>query len=184
MSQKKDNIPLFKKSQFEVARLIFNHPNKIFHIRELEKLTKLSTTAVISALDSLGKYEIVKVEKTNITTNIKANLESDNYSFYKRIYNLYMLKKFINKLRNIYTPKTIVLFGSFARGEDIEQSDIDLLVITNKTSEDIKDLPSLCEKELNRKLNMHILTSLDKSSAEFKNAVANGIVLQGYLKLI
>ena len=57
MSQKKDNTLLFKRSMFEVAKLIFNNPNKSFHIRELERLTKLSTTAVISAVDELQKYK-------------------------------------------------------------------------------------------------------------------------------
>ena len=40
------------------------------------------------------------------------------------------------------------------------------------------------EKELKRKINIHILPSLHQSYKEFKNTAANGIVLHGYLKII
>ncbi|MDR2967186.1 MAG: nucleotidyltransferase domain-containing protein [Methanobacteriaceae archaeon] len=46
----------------------------------------------------------------------------------------------INFARSLKDPKIekIILFGSVARGEDKEDSDIDLLIITN--SDNIKDL--------------------------------------------
>jgi hypothetical protein len=46
-----------------------------------------------------------------------------------------------------------------------------------------KDL-AVYEKYFNRKINIHNLPSLEKSEKVFKNAVANGIVLHGYLKVI
>ncbi|MBL7169758.1 MAG: nucleotidyltransferase domain-containing protein [Candidatus Aenigmarchaeota archaeon] len=188
MSQKNNRrkILFFRESSFKVAELIFNYPNKIFHIRKLAKETGLSTTAVISATEELEEFEIVKVEKTDITTNIKANLESDSCIFYKKVFNLYRLERYaiIEELKRFFRPEIIVLFGSFAKGEDIEESDIDVLIISNVV--DILDNVNLSkyEKLLNRKINLHILPSLEKSSNEFKNTIANGIVLHGYLKLL
>ena len=190
MSQKKDKgkILFFRESIFRVAELIFNFPNKTFHIRMLEKETGFSTTAVIDATEELKTYEIVKIEETPLTTNVKANLESEAYSFYKLVFNLYRLKRygFVDKLIEIFNnPEAIVLFGSFAKGEDIEESDIDILVISSNTDKDYsEETLDTFKKELNRKMNIHILPSLAKSSNEFKNAVANGIVLNGYIKIL
>jgi predicted nucleotidyltransferase len=189
MSQKKDKgkILFFRESSFKVAELIFNYPNKTFHIRKLAKETKQSTTAIVSAIQDLNNFRIIRLDKTDLTTNIKADTESDDYRFYKKIFNLYRLERysFIEKLKDAFQAETIVLFGSFAKGEDIEESDIDILIITNhKEAKNTNQILSVNEKLLNRKINLHILPSLEKSSKEFKNAVANGIVLHGYLKVL
>ena len=90
MLQKKDKgkILFFRESSFKVAELIFNYPNKTFHIRKLAKETKQSTTAIVSAIKDLNRFKIVKLVKTELTTNIKADTESDAYRFYKKIFNL------------------------------------------------------------------------------------------------
>ena len=96
MSQKKDKskILFFRESIFRVAKLIFNYPNKTFHIRMLEKETGFSTTAIIDSINELRKFEVIQVEYTALTTNIKANLESEAYRFYKLVFNLYRLKRY------------------------------------------------------------------------------------------
>ena len=107
------------------------------------------------------------------------------------IYNLHELFK--NNIIDLFkvhfhNPECIVLFGSFAKGEDIEESDIDILLVSSLKEPKYKELYNKfmksIEKEFNRKINLHILPSLEKSEKEFKNAVANGIVLYGYLKVI
>ncbi len=184
MSFKKNNErnSLFKEPVFKIANTLFGKPQTTFHLRGLAKETGLSTTAVSHALERLK--QAVVIEKTAITTNVKANLESETYRHYKRIFNLSALQDsgFLAILQRC-NPKTIVLFGSYAKGEDVETSDIDLLVITNS-----KGIPGLnlneYERKLQRVINLTFLPSLEKSSSEFKNAVANGIVLQGYLTLL
>ncbi|MBI2548399.1 nucleotidyltransferase domain-containing protein [Candidatus Woesearchaeota archaeon] len=186
MLQKK-NI-FFKESSFNVAGLIFTYPNKSFHIRMLEKETGFSTTAITRVIDEFRVHQIITIEKTPLTTNIQANVESPTYYSYKRIFNLYQLERegIVATLIDLFKPKVIVLFGSYARGEDGEKSDVDLLIITPypKRSGDTGRFLERGEKTLKRKINLHILTSLNNSSTEFKNALANGIVLQGYLKVV
>jgi predicted nucleotidyltransferase len=189
MSRKKDRekILFFRESSFEIAKLIFDYPNKEFHIRGLAKETGLSTTSVVRSTDELARFGIVKAEKTEVTTKIRADLDSDAYRFYKKIFNLYRIERhlIIENLRQAFEAEAIVLFGSFAKGEDIEESDIDVLVISNrKTDDKVREFLDICEKELNRKINLIVLPSLKNSSPEFKNAVANGIVLYGYIKVL
>ena len=188
MLQKKyDKIgPFHKKSILQIAKLIFAFPNKTFHIRMLEKLTHFSTTAIKSAIKELEKYKIIQIEKTPLTTNIKANLEAEEYRHYKIVFNLYALTRspFLHGLKEFYRPETIVLFGSFAKGEDGENSDIDILIITPRKVSGLGNLIEETEKELKRKIDLITLPSLEKSKSKFKNAVSNGIVLHGYLKVI
>lgn len=189
MLQKKDKhkIIFFRESVFRVAESIFNFPNKIFHIRMLEKETKFSTTAIADAVNELKSFGIIEIFETPITKNIKAKLDSEAYRFYKLIFNLYRLKRygFVDNLLDIFNnPEAIVLYGSFARGEDIEESDVDILIISSNTNADLSKFIEVFEKELCRKIDIKILNSLDKSSVEFKNAVANGVVLHGYLKVL
>ena len=189
MSRKKDNaeIIFFKESVLKIAELLFDKPNITFHIRGLAKAAGVSTTAVVRAVEELQKHEIIIVEKTAVTTNVKANVESEAYRFYKKIINLYRLERYkiTSTLKEIYRAKAMVLFGSFAKGEDVEESDVDILVLTNhKDTRDISDYLAECEKRLNRRINLQVLSSLEKSSPEFKNAIANGIVLHGYVKVV
>ncbi len=187
MVEKKYSYPLLKITTFRVAKLIFQTPHTVFHVRKLAKETELSTTAVLQAVKELEEAGIVMVEKTELTTNIKANLGSETYLSYKRIFNLYLLEqcKVVSLLYNTLHPKAIVLFGSYARGEDEEESDIDFLIISHtKTDEKLKKELLRCEETLGRKISLHILHSLEKSSKEFKNSIANGIVLSGYVKVV
>jgi predicted nucleotidyltransferase len=190
MLLKKDDgkIILFNESVFKVAELIFNYPNRIFHLREIAKETGLSTTAVMQSVEKLADFQIITVEKTNLTTDIRANLEAEEYVFYKRIFNLYRMCRhgFVNNIKNNFNAETIVLFGSFSKGEDIEESDVDILVITKNIGKIESHMPlsDVIEKELNRKIRIHVLKSLEKSDDEFKNTIANGIVLYGYLKVV
>ena len=56
MLQKKYKELLFRESIFRVAECIFKEPNKIFHIRMLQKETGFSTTAV---KDSVKKLKLL-----------------------------------------------------------------------------------------------------------------------------
>ena len=187
LKKDKRKILFFRESVYKVAEKIFNEPNKSFHLRGISLSSGISTTAGVNAIKELEQYGIVKVEKTPITSNIKSNQESDSYLFYKKIFNLYRLERYevIKSIINTFRAKTVVLFGSFSKGEDIENSDIDILIISNrKGNESFNKYIRKVEKLLNRKINFIILSSLEKSSNEFKNSIVNGIVLHGYLKVI
>ena len=76
------------------------------------------------------------------------------------------------------TPKCIVLFGSYQRGEDTEESDIDLFIEAKHKTINTKQF----EKKLNRKVELHFNKSFTKYPQELKNNIINGIVLHGFLE--
>ncbi len=189
-----NRIIFFKRSTFRVAEVIFTFPNRTFHLRELAEETgkiaeqePLSTTAVSASIELLKKQEIIQVTDTAATKNIRADLESRAYYDYKRIFNLYRLTRWevSGFLQRRFAPQAVVVFGSFAKGEDAENSDIDLLVVGSSDQDDhnITDWLKILEKSFHRKINLQFISTLAQATPEFRSAVANGIVLAGTLDL-
>ena len=126
--------------------------------RELAKELKTSLTRVQSVLNELRNINVVdyKIEGKNHLYFIKKNLSSK--SFILNAEN-YKLTKIINKhpeLEPIFEDvikkskcNLIILFGSYARGEDTNSSDIDIVVIERRDK--MLELEKY-EKILNRKI--------------------------------
>ena len=96
------------------------------------------------------------------------------------VYNLYSVieSNLIDFIEEKLMPKSIVLFGSYQRGEDIESSDIDIFVECKKEKLDIKKF----EKKFERKIEFHFRENFTSLPNELKNNIINGIVLSGFLE--
>ena len=161
-----------------VLELFFDKPSSEFHLRELSRLSKLSMPTILSATDVLSKEKLVIKTKGIVLTKVVANRENIAFVRYKRLYNLEQLyiSGLVDYLSNVYNnPRLIVLFGSYSRGEDIEGSDIDIAIMTNKR---LRLDFSKYEKILGRGISIHEL-DLNRVSNEFKANLANGIILEG-----
>jgi len=180
-----ETIPsIYDKTVFAVLKELFATPHGEFHLRGLAKATGLSTTAISRAIAQLEQEAIITVTKTNITTRIRVDLESAAYTRLKKLFNLSSFLPYIDHFLTVFQPEALILFGSYAKGEDIEGSDIDLCILSlRKEPEDFRLALEKIEKELNRTFSLHILNGLDKAEPAFRNAIANGIVLHGYVKV-
>lgn len=71
-----------------------------------------------------------------------------------------ILKKIVKELSVVEDIKAIILYGSFARGEDTSRSDIDLFIITteNKTRTKVQDKIIELESEIDRTIQPTIRT--------------------------
>tara|TARA_Y100000034_G_scaffold8818_1_gene9507 strand:- start:5792 stop:6307 length:516 start_codon:yes stop_codon:yes gene_type:complete len=163
----------------KVLEELFSKPTYKFHIRELARIAKLNPNTVINITNKLEKEEIIKKENKKHIVEISLNLENKRTIQEKRIFNLLRIYKsdILDFLIRLYSPKSISLIGSYSKGEDIEKSDIDIVIDTNK--KEIGDV-SKFEKILKRKIHLLILPL--KVSEEFFNNLINGIVLYGAIK--
>ena len=171
-----------KGNSIKILEVFFKSPEESFHIRKLARITGLSSTGVIKIIKRLKKDGLLISKKERVTEDIKPTF-NDKFYLMKRIYNLYSLYEsgLIKYLKDFYEePEAIVLFGSYSKGLDMEKSDIDICIITNKQA-----LPNLInfEKKLNRKINI-VSLNINNMKKEFKNSLANGVVLEGYIELI
>lgn len=167
-----------KSTSQKVLEVFFENPSREFHLRELSRLLKLSMPTIISTTDKLAKERLIIKEKGKVTTKVMANRDNIDFTRLKRLHNLDLIYKssFISHISESYNqPKAIILFGSFSRGEDVEKSDIDIAVMTNKKLNlDLSEYENILKKAIN----LHEV-NLDKVSKEFKANLANGIVLEG-----
>lgn len=170
---------MIEKSTIErVLEIFFENPAREFHLRELSRLLKLSMPTIISATDTLSRENLIIKAKGRVLTKAKANRESEKFLRHKRVYNLKKVydSGIVDYISISYNhPKAIMLFGSYSRGEDTENSDIDIAVLTKKN---LSLSFAKYEKTLKKGVNIHEI-DLDRISPEFKSNLANGIVLEG-----
>ena len=105
----------------------------------------------------------------------------------KIYYNLELLNKsgLVDFLLNEFNyPEAIVLFGSFAKAENIKKSDIDILVVSPiKKKIELKEF----EKNTGHEIQIFIYSGKELFSLKNKellNSFINGIVLEGYIEVI
>jgi len=171
-----------KNNILKIMDFFFKFPERKFHLRELERLTKLSLPAVKEITQKLEKEGLLKSKKEKMVKNFYA-ARNQKFIRLKRLYNIYSLFSvgLIDYLKNIYEePESIVLFGSYSKGEDISQSDIDIAIITSSHKEiEISGF----EKKLTRKIRTYEV-QIKKAERDFLNTLVNGIVMHGYLNII
>ena len=150
--------------------------------REIAIILNVSPTAVGNSIEKLKKNDLILFEKTKTI-----NFISFNRGFHKAI----ELKR-VENLKNIYLSGlsdyleqellggTIILFGSYSRGEDTETSDIDIAVI--ERNDKILEFKKY-EKILKRKINVNFYNSWSNIHLHLKNNILNGILLHGSIEL-
>lgn len=164
----------------KITELVFKSPEKWMHIREMARLLKVSPNSVRNNITKLRKTGIVQEQKDGIMVKYRANLEGISYKREKMLHNLRSVYSsgIVDSLYQFYSPKAIVLFGSYSRGDDTSTSDIDIGVQTSDKR--VPDL-RLFEKKLSRKIQLSLFTKKEVSK-EFFNNIINGIVLKGFIK--
>jgi len=174
---------LQKCSILKVARVFFHEPTKQHYLIEISRNTKLAHTSVKKYISILKEKKIITETKEKKGSRVfplfKANLQNKEYKDYKKINNLLEIKEsnLISYLIDNLMPNSIVLFGSYQKGEDIEDSDIDLFLECKEENIDISNF------QLHRKIQLHFRDSFKKYPKELQSNIINGIVLHGYLEI-
>ena|SRR3989338_8998487 len=171
-----------KDNNLKVMELFFKFPYTSFHIREIARLTGLSSTGVIKIIKKLKKEKLLLSKKANNMEEIKPDFNG-RFLIIKRLYNIYSIydSGLIDYIKSYYEmPQSIILFGSYSNGTDTEKSDIDIGVVSAK-----KEIPDFkkFETRLSRKINLHLI-EIKNTPKEFINSLANGVVLEGFVEMV
>jgi len=161
-----------------VLEIFFREPTIIHFIRGTGKEIGLAQTSVRNNIKELMKLGLIKRKKSKPFDGFVANRDNEQFLFYKRVYNLYSLyelKKFIDE--EIH-PKTTIIFGSYSVGEDIESSDIDILIVS-RIKKEIET--EKFEKCLKRKIHIITVDDVKKLDKNMQKRVMNGVIITGGL---
>lgn len=164
---------------YRVLKEFFDRPTKKFQLRELSRESGVSYPSVRNQVKKLSEKGLVEEVEEGTYNGYRASM-NERFKLYKKLDIVRRLKEsgLVELLKERTTPDAIVLFGSAARGEDVEKSDIDLLLVSGQSEINVEEF----EEEFNREINLQFMTEEEiRNNKEFSNSLANGIVLDGYL---
>jgi len=173
-----------KITQLKVLTLFLENPHSSYYLRESARILDMDPMTVKRSLSLLLRDELlVKTEEKNRIL-YQANMENPAIRHLKISYNLSflqekkMVKFIINKMKSV---TSIMLFGSFAKGENDESSDIDIVTISLSKDKPTAELAKL----LGRDVNLLNFTPAQWSNQSKKNrafyldVIVDGISLHG-----
>lgn len=167
--------------QNEILRVLFKKNGLALNQRQLAIQLNVTQPAIKKALPLLEKINFINVKKDQ-RLSITLNTECHKIMQLKRIDNLKQIydSGLASILEKEYAGATIILFGSYSRGEDTLNSDIDIAIIGRKE----KDLDlRIYEQNLERKIRINYYKSFSNIHKHLKENLANGFLLAGGFEL-
>ena len=172
------------KEETVLKLILENSPLKEWHFEEMvrgAKVTKLVANKWLKKYVSEGLLSHIK-EKGKFPHYTVGNNNQVYYSL-KRIYALEQLQKsgLMPKLLSLKTAKTIILFGSIAKGDWYKDSDIDIFVFG-----DISDFDkNIYELRLHKNIELHIFRNkeeIDEVKTGLIKNIINGYIIRGRIQ--
>jgi predicted nucleotidyltransferase len=192
MKKKQERLESLRSKNLTEASLrilwwFFTHPDKEFSFNDICEQTKTAKTTARTVIDDFEKRNLISKTMIGRLSRLRANTTSPAFKYAKIAYNFETicgtnLIDFI--LKNYPQARVIVLFGSYRKGDDTSESDVDIAVEIPGTPElrveTLGTIDKLGFRE-NVKVNTHIFSREKIDTNVFAN-IANGIVLYGFLE--
>jgi predicted nucleotidyltransferase len=166
-----------------IKEFFFTNPNARLRVRGIEKKLKLPLPSIIRYCKELEKEEILITIKTGNVVFYTADKTSHDFLLEKKLYNIKSLyvSGLIEFIKVELNNPPIIVFGSYSKGEDVENSDIDLYIETPASKKiNLNDF----ENKLSRKMQAFQYKGLkDIRNMNLANNIINGIILNGYIEV-
>jgi predicted nucleotidyltransferase len=171
----------------KIMYLFFSYPTKEVSLNDLTKLTKISKTTANRVVNQLASEGFLKISQIGNLWRITCNQNHIYNTSRKIAYNLELIYEsgaIEEILKHFNNPRSIILFGSYRKGDDAETSDLDIAVemLDDEATKifEIGVIPQLGYRQ-NVKVNILKFTRNKIDLNLFAN-LANGIVLFGFLE--
>ena len=180
---------IFNTVSMKVVQYFINNPYDQIHLRELSRRLKISIYSTKKISDEFVNQQLLIEKKQGNQRVFQANIENQ---FFKQLKIAFSIKKIQDSGIIKYLEKqipaisSIVLYGSTAQGKDDGKSDIDILIIGQKTRVDISNF----EKLINREINLLIMKwsewriHSEKNKPFYREILKDGISLLGEIPVI
>lgn len=152
-------------------------PDREFTVSGLARECDLSKSFVSTKIPDLGDRKLINIEYRGNQKVLSFDRGNKTALKVKQLVNLDSLysSEVIDDLVELYSyPEAIVLFGSFSKGEDTEDSDIDIAVITSETHN---------YENMVMKRPISVTEFRDEIPDNMLETLANGITIYGHLEV-
>ncbi|MBS3085380.1 nucleotidyltransferase domain-containing protein [Candidatus Pacearchaeota archaeon] len=177
----------FTLLQQEILQYLMIKAGVVFNARGLAMLLNRTQAGVVKALPELEKQGLVKITKDKDSGRWSIEFNKDNQKAIelKRVENLQMIYEsgLARFLQNSFPGATIILFGSYSRGEDVQTSDVDIAVIGLKGKKNNELNLTIFERLLQKKIIINFYHSFKEIHKHLKENILNGIILSGGVEL-
>ncbi len=181
-------VNIYKKEltilQQEILRLLCIRSGTCLNQRGIAKILGVTPPAVMKAIPKLEKEGLVNVKQDKDSKRWSIELNRDNHKVLqlKKVENLRQIYEsgLADFLEKEFAGATIIIFGSYSRGDDTTTSDIDIAVIGRK--EKNVDLTSF-EKTLERTIIVNFYPSFKEIHKHLRENLFNGIVIAGGIEI-
>jgi predicted nucleotidyltransferase len=164
-----------KSSYFKTLEVFFTEPTNLHFVKEISRKIKIAPTSIKKNIQLLLKENLIIKKESKPFDGYVANRNNQKFIFLKKVYNLFSLEEIKDFVQKNISPKLFIVFGSYSLGEDIENSDIDLFILSKIKKLDLTKF----EKNLKREINLIILKDFKDLEKPLQNKVHNGILLSG-----
>ena len=171
----------FTVLQSEILRFLMLQAGRTFTQNTLAKHLNVSSTAIAKSLDGIKDFILLSKDKESGRIAITLNIHERSVIQSKRVDNLRNIydSGLYDFLIESFPSATIILFGSYAYGEDTINSDIDIAIFGFKGKN-----PDFLrfEKVLSRKISVNFYERLNKVDSFLKDNILSGILLEGRIE--
>lgn len=168
-------LKIFPKNKQKVLNIILYSINWLGRL-EMEKKAKISKSSLNAVLRELAREDLIIREAKGKQYFYKANLNNPAVKQLKVIAVIFRLASLIKEIKPI--SRKIILFGSSSRGEDAEESDIDLFVMTRNKEEIMKKIKDSGLKNIQPIIKTpHEFSELKHQDSYFYHEIDRGVIL-------
>jgi len=129
---------LGNKTAWKILRVLSEAPGKEVSISEIKNITKAGNFALSQALENLEKYRILMSKKVGKKKVYWINTANEISRILLQLFEIERIKfknlqpsKIIDEISKI-NPIKVILFGGYAKGTEMEESDFDICVIVKE----------------------------------------------------
>lgn len=178
----------FKEQYEKVLELFFSFPNKEFSLNDIVEEAQISKTTANDVITTLINEQFL--QRTILGRTWRITVNNDHvYTLSRKI--PWTLRKIYESeildiiIEHVPEAKNVILFGSYRKGQDTQESDIDIAVEVDGNNpleiETIAVFKELAHRK-NVPVQLHIFSRNNIDLNVFNN-IANGIVLWGFLEV-
>jgi len=162
--RKNDASLLLGKTRSSILGLLLTDPSESMYTREIIRAVGGSSGAVQRELGNLEGLGLLVRENQGNQVHYRANTEHPIYVDLRGL--LLKTTGVADLIGAALEPlksriRTAFLHGSFAKGEEMASSDIDLMVIGEVTFREVSDRLNEAEREVGRELNASVYSTAD-----------------------
>lgn len=170
---------LFSSTRAELLSLFFNNPDGRFYLREIARHIGKDAAGIKRELDTLVKIGILGREKRGVQKYYYADKSSPVYTelkglIFKTTGVQGSVKAALSRLKGV---KAAFIYGSYAKGAEKADSNINLMVVGQVNITELNDMVMALEEKLKRDIDYLVFDELEyRKRKETKDPFIRDIV--------